>query len=488
MADKVSEREAAVANLLQSAADSDRKRKVISQEETESAVNALLGESFDSFEGASDPTNQQQVENMDVTNVADDKRMNEEWQKMEAEKKKQELVQIQGEADTLAHEAKRSELSIDELTTLRQLEADLTYQQQVEKMHFSYIPDDESVGEWYAGKAKKKRKKAKARIQRHEMTTFMLCPVWDELVIVKCDKCEECVKIEAFGSHMTLRHGSKSEPGDTRKVELPEDSEAEEEEEELVELVELVEPEDSEAEDEEEELVELPPLVYIRGNPWQPIPSPPLEPMVTSEPMVTLDPSSSSPQIVTEKTDSISNNVISIPDTATDMANSEIISDGQSLLDAMESSLPTPAHFTTVSPLPKPSSNKKLALGRMVQPPVSHPAPSSSVKKSKKVAMEQRRQKQMREQQSNLSLFASAWTEENSEELRTSKKRVFGEDLGRSGGPELRGGGAAVPHPLKLRLLKGVPHPPQRRQLWQLPRRQIEIPLHSNHEKIIEHK
>jgi len=72
--DNVSESEAAVANLLQSAADSDRKRTVISQEETESAVNALLGESFDSFEGATDPANQQQVENMDedVANVADD--------------------------------------------------------------------------------------------------------------------------------------------------------------------------------------------------------------------------------------------------------------------------------------------------------------------------------------------------------------------------------------------------------------------------------
>ena len=91
----------------------------------------------------------------------------------------------------------------------------------------------------------------------------------------------------------------------------------------------------------------------------------------------------------------------------------------------------------------------------------------------------------MTEQQSNLSLFASAWTEENSEALRTRKKRVFGEDLGRSGGPELRGGGAAVPLP--LRLLEGVPQPPQRRQLWQLPRRQSEIPLQSRNEKIIEY-
>ena len=71
---KSSDNVSAVANLLQSAADSDRKRTVISQEETEKAVNAMLGESFDSFQGAADPANKQQVENMDedVANVADD--------------------------------------------------------------------------------------------------------------------------------------------------------------------------------------------------------------------------------------------------------------------------------------------------------------------------------------------------------------------------------------------------------------------------------
>ena len=40
---------------MQSNAEADRKRTVISQEETESAVNSLLGESFDSVEGAADP-------------------------------------------------------------------------------------------------------------------------------------------------------------------------------------------------------------------------------------------------------------------------------------------------------------------------------------------------------------------------------------------------------------------------------------------------
>ena len=71
---KLSDNVSAVSNLLQSAADSDRKRTVISQEETEKAVNAMLGESFDSFQGAADPANKQQVENMDedVANVADD--------------------------------------------------------------------------------------------------------------------------------------------------------------------------------------------------------------------------------------------------------------------------------------------------------------------------------------------------------------------------------------------------------------------------------
>ena len=134
--------------------------------------------------------------------------------------------------------------------------------------------------------------------------------------------------------------------------------------------------------------------------------------------------------------DSTTNNVISIPDTD-DMANIEIISKGQLLLDSME--------------FPE--------------------------RKCRKVAMEQRRQRQIRDQQSlsNLPLFPDAWTEENNRALKTSRKRAFGEDLGWSGG-----GGAAVPPLLEL---QGVPHPPQRRQLLQLPHphRQVEIPLDIHH-------
>ena len=159
--------------------------------------------------------------------------------------------------------------------------------------------------------------------------------------------------------------------------------------------------------------------------------SPELEPMDTSDPAESLP-----HKFVSKEADSTTNNVISIPDTD-DMANIEIISKGQLLLDSME--------------FPE--------------------------RKCRKVAMEQRRQRQIRDQQSlsNLPLFPDAWTEENNRALKTSRKRAFGEDLGWSGG-----GGAAVPPLLEL---QGVPHPPQRRQLLQLPHphRQVEIPLDIHH-------
>ncbi len=53
----------------------------------------------------------------------EEKRRAEEWSKMEDEAKKRESVRVQEEADDLQREAERSELSLDELTTLRQLEA-----------------------------------------------------------------------------------------------------------------------------------------------------------------------------------------------------------------------------------------------------------------------------------------------------------------------------------------------------------------------------
>ena len=75
------------------------------------------------------------------------------------------------------------------------------------------------------------------------------------------------------------------------------------------------------------------------------------------------------------------------------------------------------------------------------------------------------------EQRTNLSLFDDAWSDQNYQALRTSWKRAFGED-------------PAVPPPMEHLLLQGVPHPPQRRQLRQLPHhhRQAELPLDSLHQ------
>ena len=64
-----------------------------------------------------------------------------------------------------------------------------------------------------------------------------------------------------------------------------------------------------------------------------------------------------------------------------------------------------------------------------------------------------------------IAMFADASSrQEKNEALRTSRKRVFG-----------------VPLPPELRLLQGVPHTQHRRQLWQRPHRQVEIPLDSRH-------
>ena len=55
----------------------------------------------------------------------EEKRRKEEWEKQRQDLKHKEEQKLQQEADDLAREAERSELSLDELTTLRQLEARL---------------------------------------------------------------------------------------------------------------------------------------------------------------------------------------------------------------------------------------------------------------------------------------------------------------------------------------------------------------------------
>ena len=91
--------------------------------------------------------------------------------------------------------------------------------------------------------------------------------------------------------------------------------------------------------------------------------------------------------------------------------------------------------------------------------------------------------------ESNLSLFTDVWSEKNTQALRANWKKAFGEDLlmnWSKGG----GGSVVVLPPLKHLLLDDVPHPPERQQPRQLPhyrQRQIQIPLHSCDETIIQY-
>ena len=78
-------------------------------------------------------------------------------------------------------------------------------------------------------------------------------------------------------------------------------------------------------------------------------------------------------------------------------------------------------------------------------------------------------------------LFTDVWNEKNTQALRANfLKKVFGGD----------GGSVVVIPPLKHLLLDDVPDPPERQQPRQLPhyrQRQIEIPLHSCDETIIQY-
>ena len=174
-----------------------------------------------------------------------------------------------------------------------------------------------------------------------------------------------------------------------------------------------------------------------------------LEPMDTSDPATQIMTNNYDMPILTESSQLS-------PSLSPDLEPVDTVHPAESLPHKFvsEKADPTPTHFITVSP------KKKLVLGRMVEPPVSHPAPPSPEKRSRKLAMERRqRQKRDQQSQSNWSLFPDVWTEENNRALRTSRAQ------------------AAVPLPLELRLLQGVPDPPQRRQHQQLPHRGIEIPL-----------
>jgi hypothetical protein len=49
------------------------------------------------------------------------------------------------------------------------------------------------------------------KLPREDMTTLGRWPARDSFILVTCDKCDRNVKIEAFESHVAMRHGTKSE-------------------------------------------------------------------------------------------------------------------------------------------------------------------------------------------------------------------------------------------------------------------------------------
>ena len=56
------------------------------------------------------------------------------------------------------------------------------------------------------------------KLPKEDMHTYGQCPIFDRFVLVTCGKCSCRVKMEAFESHVTLRHGSKSERSAYHKV------------------------------------------------------------------------------------------------------------------------------------------------------------------------------------------------------------------------------------------------------------------------------
>ena len=268
------------------------------------------------------------------------------------------------------------------------------------------------------------------KLPREDMSMFGRCPAWDNFVLVTCDKCDKIVKIEALESHVTLRHGSKSERSAYHRVLAAKAAASLNNCEVKLTPCSTATHSSNSTPTIGSREGELPSSSCT--SPQHTVPMSP-EPMDTSEP----DTGRSQPRkfVSESEADSTTNNVISIQDTD-DMANIEIISEGQSLLDSMDSKFsfnntpvqqsvdstsytlsstvpnkslnassslsrsssfaesmevdsdpspgaPLPTHYISVSPLSKPSPNKKVMVGRMVQPHnIPHPAQPVSEKKS----------------------------------------------------------------------------------------------------------
>merc|ERR1719391_1343873 len=174
------------------------------------------------------------------------------------------------------------------------------------------------------------------------MTTFGRVPAWDNFVLVTCERCDKIVKIEAFESHMTLRHGRKSERSAYhRGLAARAAASLQSCEVKLTPCSTTTHSSNSSVGGAEAES-QLPSSSCASPAPTA-APSPLNQVEHEPEPMDTTDHDGPAPgpkiehSYNGEEADSTTNNVISIPDTDDMMANIEIITEGQSLLDKMDS-------------------------------------------------------------------------------------------------------------------------------------------------------
>ena len=227
------------------------------------------------------------------------------------------------------------------------------------------------------------------KLPREDMHTLGRCPAWDTFLLVTCEKCDKNVKIEAFESHVTLRHGSKSERSAYHRVVAARAAAAMQTCQ--VKLTPALVPgsvqySDTTATNSSSSSVELAlpvpepdlptstctspqpghamldssvPSVSSVPHTRSPSPLPEEhieEPMDTGSPPPQVPPQPTAapvPKYLGEEADSTTNNVISIPDSE-DIPNIEIITEGQSLLDSID----TKFNFShpVVPPAPAPHS------------------------------------------------------------------------------------------------------------------------------------
>ena len=261
----------------------------------------------------------------------------------------------------------------------------------------------EEVGQGGQGAKTLPVKEDVMKLPSEDMTTLGRWPAWDNFMLVTCDKCNKNVKLEAFESHVAMRHGTKSERSAYHRVtaaraaallscavRLTSGGDLSPKHSQLLERLEAPPQYSSNSgsslgsagptSPQPPGLVESSTTSPVRTPPPPP---PPEEEVMETSPSPPPLPSPPAPQHTTHKqqkppfrtgqdeADSTTNNVISIPDTA-DMPNIEIISDGLDLLDTKFTFPPT------APPKEPPWGSPRGCLGPPWDPPpLGHPPGSS---------------------------------------------------------------------------------------------------------------